>query len=266
MREWLPCVINEVQPFMSSEIDAGSRWQAEIATELKSTTFGIIFVTADNQKSPWLNFEAGALAKTVSDSHVVPLAIDLDLADIQLPLGQFQAQKLNFDGISRIVYAINRTSGNPLSEELIDKLLHKWWPDLEEAVKKLDLVSTVDAAKHIRPQGEMLEEILTTLRALARQQIPSRRSNIRNYMGDQEDLDLEYIFDEFAIIMKDNGGFKEMNYSSVLRVLTIVMEPNVAISDRVVKQARRLATAFGIGLHFTNSTEGAKALQVESDS
>jgi hypothetical protein len=92
LRDWLPSLINEVDPFVSGkDIAAGARWQSEISGKLESSNFGIVCVTSDNQTAPWLNFEAGALAKVVGSSRVVPLAADLKVTDVKLPLGQFQA-------------------------------------------------------------------------------------------------------------------------------------------------------------------------------
>ena len=47
----------------------------------------------ENQSAPWLNFEAGALAKKLESSRVVPLAINLKPSEVQQPLGQFQAKE-----------------------------------------------------------------------------------------------------------------------------------------------------------------------------
>jgi hypothetical protein len=113
LRDWLPYVINDVEPFISSDIDAGARWQSEIAVELDTTEFGILCVTVENQRTPWLNFEAGALAKALNTSRVVPLAINLSPAEIQIPLGQFQAQPLTQDGIEKIVNRSTLACSNP---------------------------------------------------------------------------------------------------------------------------------------------------------
>jgi hypothetical protein len=89
LRDWLPRIINEVEPFMSDkDIAAGANWQVEIAGELESTKFGIVCVTVENQDSRWLNFETGALVKEFGQSRVVPLAIDLKPVDVEPPLGQ----------------------------------------------------------------------------------------------------------------------------------------------------------------------------------
>src|SRR4051794_3511302 len=118
LHDWLPGVINHVRPFVSStDIWAGTRWQAEIAGQLESTNFSIVCVTQENQAAPWLNFEAGALAKAVDASRVVPLAIDLKPSDVELPLGQFQAQPATQEGLSKVLASINAACEQPLKDD-----------------------------------------------------------------------------------------------------------------------------------------------------
>jgi len=78
LRDWLPSVIQAVEPYVSSEdIDPGVRWGVDIAGQLDDTEFGVLCVTRNNVTAPWLNFEAGALSKSVERSRVVPFLIDL---------------------------------------------------------------------------------------------------------------------------------------------------------------------------------------------
>jgi hypothetical protein len=170
LRDWLQLVINDVEPFISSDIDAGARWQSEIAAELETTEFGILCVTADNQRTAWLNFEGGALAKTVNTSRVVPLAIDLSPAEIQTPLGQFQAQPLSRAGIEKIVASINVCLPKPLPINLIEKQIGKWWPDLEQKINEIDqeLSLSLGSERPARTDRELLEDILNTVRSLSR--------------------------------------------------------------------------------------------------
>ena len=77
-REWLPSVIQSLEPYVSSEdIDKGARWSSDIAKELEDSTFGILCVTKDNLHAPWLSFEAGALSKTMDKSFVTPFLFDI---------------------------------------------------------------------------------------------------------------------------------------------------------------------------------------------
>lgn len=123
LREWLPGVINSVNAFVSTEdIYAGTRWQSEIASQLDESNFGIVCVTSENQTRPWLNFEAGALAKAVKISRVIPLAIDLKTTDVQLPLGQFQAQAATKEGFRAVLASLNEALGE---ERLPDKQLQR---------------------------------------------------------------------------------------------------------------------------------------------
>jgi TIR domain len=167
LADWLPGVINSVAPFVSAkDIYAGSRWQFEIATELDETNFGIVCVTKDNQLSSWLNFEAGALAKAVDSSRVVPLAIDLKPSDVQIPLGQFQAQPATREGIEAIVKSLNNASPSPLDEALLARAFATWWPQLESQLSEIDARAAPSGAP-VRTDRELLEETLNTVRGLA---------------------------------------------------------------------------------------------------
>lgn len=73
LREFIPDVIQSVKPWMSdADIRAGECWSNAVAKELQESSFGIICLTADNLMAPWILFEAGALAKTISETYVCP--------------------------------------------------------------------------------------------------------------------------------------------------------------------------------------------------
>ena len=73
LRDWLPMVVQQVEPWMSEEdIESGGRWNDQIAAELEQADYGIICLTSKNLDRPWLLFEAGALAKRFDAARVVP--------------------------------------------------------------------------------------------------------------------------------------------------------------------------------------------------
>ena len=85
-RDWLPYLLNNSEPWMSElDIQAGTRWNEQIASELEKSKLGILFVTTSNTREPWLLFEAGALAKTIAGTHLCPYLINLQPS--QLPDG-----------------------------------------------------------------------------------------------------------------------------------------------------------------------------------
>lgn len=79
LHEWIPYVINDVQPWMSEvDIDKGTRWSMDVANQLKEAKMGIICLTPENLDAPWLHFEAGALSKTVEKTYVCPYLFEVE--------------------------------------------------------------------------------------------------------------------------------------------------------------------------------------------
>ena len=73
LSQWLPQVIQALEPFLSTTIEKGRRWNTEIAERLADAPVGIVCVTRDNRRAPWLLFEAGAMAKP-KDGYVCYLS------------------------------------------------------------------------------------------------------------------------------------------------------------------------------------------------
>ena len=167
LRGWLPDVIQSLDPFMSSEdIDAGQRWGQTVAERLETTDFGIVCVTADNQDAPWLNFEAGALAKAIDTSRVVPLLIDVDPAQIKGPLAQFQAMRLDQKGLCSVLAAINALMERPLTDDRLERGVQRSWLEIEPQLKAI----RAREAHHPPPrtQEDLLQEVLERVRELTK--------------------------------------------------------------------------------------------------
>lgn len=162
-RDWLPSVIQSIEPFVSSEdIEKGSRWNTDIAQELKESTFGIICVTKDNLTAPWLNFEAGALSKTIENSYVVPFLFDVKPSELKgSPISQFQATLFTKDDLKRLLETLNAATGNCLSEQKLLKAFEVWYPDLEQNLKALESEPNDNKDSDATTvQPDILEELL----------------------------------------------------------------------------------------------------------
>lgn len=167
-REWLPSVIQSIEPYVSSEdIDKGARWSTDIAKELEDSTFGILCVTKDNIEAPWLSFEAGALSKTMEKSFVTPFLFDIKRSEVQGPILQFQSTVFEKDDIKKMVKTLNKACDEAgISDARLDKSFDVWYPTLEESLNELKKVSShkgIDegkGAEEISRSSEILEEIL----------------------------------------------------------------------------------------------------------
>ncbi len=166
LRDWLPFVINSIEPYVSSEdIDKGARWSTDIAKELADSTFGILCVTKDNFEAPWLSFEAGALSKTMEKSFVTPFLFDIKRSEVQGPILQFQSTIFEKEDIKKMVKTLNKACGETgISETRLDKSFDVWYPTLERGLNELkNISSSVEdnrSAEEAPHSSEMLEEIL----------------------------------------------------------------------------------------------------------
>ncbi len=168
LREWLPNVIQSLDPWMSSEdIEKGARWYVDIVSELESSYYGIICLTSDNIESPWIHFEAGALSKSMEKSRVCPYLFHIDPSIIKGPLVLFQAAKSTKDDTKKLLHSINQAlAENALSTEKLDKTFERWWPDLNAKLEEISKMKDMPIPK--RSEVEMIVEILEIVRSLSR--------------------------------------------------------------------------------------------------
>jgi len=140
LHEWIKNVIQVAKPWMSSkDIDKGTQWSLEIAKELKNAKIGIICLTANNLKEPWIYFESGALTNAVEKAYVCPYLFGLEFKDVTSPLSQFQLTKAEKEDTYKLVETINKRRGSrALSEKRLKNTFEKWWPDLEKSLKKIE--------------------------------------------------------------------------------------------------------------------------------
>ena len=139
LRDWLPAVIQSIEPYVSSEdIDKGTRWSTDIAAELHASTYGLICLTKNNVAAPWINFEAGALGKSIDKSRVSPFLFRLKRSEVEGPLLQFQSTVLEKEDIHKLLKSINAACGSEgLEDARLAKSLDVWWPQLEQQLNAI---------------------------------------------------------------------------------------------------------------------------------
>ena len=173
LKYWLPKVIQSLEPYVSSsDINKGLNWSTELASELIETEFGIVCLTPENMQSPWLNYEAGALSKTVS-AKVCPVLFHVEKKSVEAPLGQLQLTSIEKEDFSLLLSSINDSTKNPLDPTALTSAFNMWWSTLSEKIDAIPLPPTRD---QIRPSAEppapkvdnneMIMEILDRVRSL----------------------------------------------------------------------------------------------------
>jgi hypothetical protein len=169
LREWMPEVIQALEPWISSgDIDRGANWSSSLTEALAGTKAGIICITAENQEAAWLNFEAGALSKTVGKTMVCPYLFGIKPAELKWPLAQFQVSIADKDETFKLIETLNGAlERNSLEEKRLQAAFDRCWPDLESRLSNIK--SHYEAPSPRRSQQEILEEILDLVRDQSRQ-------------------------------------------------------------------------------------------------
>jgi len=103
-RDWLPNVLQTVQPYYSSEdIVRGTRWFEDVYSNLRECRHCLLFVTRENIDSVWMNFEAGAAASSFERSMISPILLGIGPSELAGPLANFQASPFSQPEILKII-------------------------------------------------------------------------------------------------------------------------------------------------------------------
>jgi hypothetical protein len=189
LRAWIPNVIQEADVWVSSQdIGKGERWSASLWQRLAEIDFGLIAVTQANIAAPWVQFEAGALSKTVR-SRVIPILCDLSSLDAaSSPLAQFQYAKVTEDDFWHVSASMNTACERPLDESRLRASFGKWWPDLLLAFQQIEVGSPdsgtkVDKSKDAQRLTKIenaLDLLLDSVSKMRRELVSANMSQVAN--------------------------------------------------------------------------------------
>jgi hypothetical protein len=197
LKEWLPNVIQAIEPWISDDIKKGKIWRQSITKELEETKIGIICLTQTNLNAPWLLFEAGALSKT-QDAIVCTYLLDNEPSDISGPLSDFQHTIFDKEDIRKLLATINdqlkNSNERSVDESRLNTAFETYWPEFE---KKITAIKTLkegseSISRTKRKQEDILNEVLERVRRLETSgdsagNFPSKRIiELKNEMEKQE--------------------------------------------------------------------------------
>jgi hypothetical protein len=219
MNTWLPGVIQEVEPWISThDIDIGEKWQESLTASLADpTAMGLLIVTKTNFKQPWLLFEAGA----------------------------FQSVVINKKELLKFIFDVAKKCSKRLSEDQVKITFEKWWPDFEQCYKSIDFATTI-GEKDDKPSMKIenvLEDIMTYLRRIEQTiRLPVTTKNVLEGYLESPSQGLGRLLaslptDEVSKIAASQGlghVFAGLSADEVSRVAA-------ARTENVVKLARALA-------------------------
>jgi len=182
LHDWLPDVIQRVEPFLSSEeIAKGANWGHEITKYLRLCPVGIVCLTPENLTAPWLLFEAGAISNNVEilstkdgaevgQPKACTYLYELTSTDVKKPLEIFQNTiAKNRDENRKLLTTINDSLGKEkLEVQKLDRAFETYWPDLEKKLNAIQKPKSTATSPPKRDTDDILLEVLTEVRNLSK--------------------------------------------------------------------------------------------------
>jgi hypothetical protein len=169
LRDFIRKLLPPIDPWISTGIEGGLRWEPELASNLRSADIGIVCITADNMERPWLQFESGALSQKL-DGRVCTVLLDVAKGQVPPPLGQFQHTLADKDGLRELLNTINsyaaKIDEKPRLPSDLTEIFDMLWPQLDTTIQSLRTQAV--ATTQTRPLDEMIAEVLEIVRDLAR--------------------------------------------------------------------------------------------------
>jgi TIR domain len=183
LHKWIPGVLQAARPYFSpDDISKGARWASEIGRVLEESRVGLICVTRESVNAPWVVFEAGALSKSLESAKVMPILFDLETTEVTGPLVQFQAAKFSKAEMRRVVETMNaELPESGLDSAVLESVFEMWWPKLDASVTAILERDRATAESTVRTERDLLEEILTVSRSIAKAQVRSDPRDLTHY-------------------------------------------------------------------------------------
>ena len=131
----LPEIVNG-EPILSTEFQKGREWSTVLRKDLDEAKTGIVFITPENMASPWIHFEAGALATAVAsrNGEVFTYVYGFDPGKLAGPLSAYQSTVPTKEDTRRLVRDLCVTMEcQPPAEEVYSK----WWARLEATLEEI---------------------------------------------------------------------------------------------------------------------------------
>lgn len=233
-KEWLPNVLQYVEPYMSEkDIKLGERWGKSIEENLRSNDFGLVFVTPENINAPWINFEAGALSKSLQ-SRLVPILYNADVTILNNgPLKQFQSSKeVSKESIKQLILDINEFAEETehLKEERLESAFEKWWSDLYEQLKAIPEISQ-NSEQEVPSDEKILNVIL--------HEIQSLKDFNRNPNNSRVSFVHPDLFDDLERIEFDLQKINELAFLQTDEFDVGIIKENIIRIERIKRYLRR---------------------------
>lgn len=146
-RNWLEIVIQELDVFYSEDdIAKGTNGIKTIFDNLQDSVASVIMLTKENQTSPWICFEAGAMVSK-QEANACGLLLDFSINELEGPLKNLQQTRLEKKDVYKLLKTLNEKCSAPLSVEKLKRAFDNNWESLHRELEELVRKASEEASR-----------------------------------------------------------------------------------------------------------------------
>lgn len=164
-RDWLPLMLQALEPWISTDIEKGGVWDKNIQEALVKSRVCIICLTKENLDSVYIHYEAGAIAN-LPEGSAKTFLYDIKNLDVKQPLARFQSTLYNKSDVFKLIAGLNDAlklhEETYVSDGVIEKTFELNWPSFKQT---LDSIPKAGGQAEKRTADDKLDEILNLVRA-----------------------------------------------------------------------------------------------------
>jgi hypothetical protein len=166
LEPFLKMVLNGVDPWVSTTgAERGTRWLEAVNNSLEAANGGIVCLTPENLREPWIHFESGAIAVNPRN-RLYTLLLGLKKGEVPPPLDQFTQTTVAKDDFFIMIEAMNWLTAKPRKESELREAFDAHWPR-KLGPKISELAAQPPKPREVTlPPEQMAQETLDWVRTL----------------------------------------------------------------------------------------------------
>lgn len=147
----------------SQDISKGDRGLNVIEAKLKASDYGIVVLSGANQHRPWINYEGGAMARSLSNP-VSTILLDLSPSDVDGPLAPYQSTQFSdYRDMQRLFLEVAKAADPDIPDNTVAVLFTNAW---EKILESWQPPEGDDPAANRRSEHDMLAEVVERVRGI----------------------------------------------------------------------------------------------------
>lgn len=214
------CFVSDV------DIASGEDWWIKIKKELKNSGMGILCITKENVKEPWIYFEAGALVGNNIDT--IPLLISCNLRALEhSPInGKQCVQFYEENKFLQMIVDINRKLQLlPLNKEQLDSIARTGYNHLKSNLK--DTLNELKASRYFNEKYIYPSHVTTVNSGTVYISTPMSMLSAEEYSSQRE-----FLKKLKELLMSDVVGFREV----ICPAINIIDKNNFDGKTKAIKE------------------------------